>query len=61
MAGTEENRELAEELAHLQRQRDVLRQQLDLIHEASERVQDEIELLKARARAVGVDLGHQSD
>ncbi len=61
MAGTEENRELAEELAHLQRQRDVLRQQLDLIHEASERVQDEIELLKARARAVGVDLGEQSD
>jgi prefoldin subunit 5 len=61
LAGTEENQELADELAHLLRQREVLRQQVELIHEASERVRDEIELLKARARAVGVDLGDRSE
>jgi len=61
LPGTEENRELAEELAHLLRQREVLRQQVELIHEASERVQDQIELLKARAKAVGMDLGDQSE
>jgi hypothetical protein len=59
LAGTEENRELAEQLAHLLRQREVLRQQSELIHEASARVRDEIDLLRARARAVGVDLGDQ--
>ena len=61
MAGTEDTRELAEKLAHLIRQGQVLRQQSELIQEASARVRDEIELLKARAKAAGVDLGDQSE
>jgi len=61
LAGTEDTRELAEKLAHLIRQGQVLRQQSELIQEASARVRDEIELLKARAKAAGVDLGDQSE
>ena len=52
-----DNREMVEKLAHLLRQREVLRQQSKLIDEAFARVTDEIELLRAEARVGGVDLG----
>ena len=56
MAGMEEDREMAKQLALLLRQRDVLRQQSELIAEALARIGDEIELLRAQARTAGVML-----
>jgi hypothetical protein len=50
----EEDREMAKHLALLLRQRDVLRQQSELIAEALARIEGEIELLRAQARAAGV-------
>jgi hypothetical protein len=52
----EEDRNMAKQLALLLRQRDVLRQQSELIAEALARIGDEIELLRAQARAAGVVL-----
>jgi hypothetical protein len=50
----EEDREMAKHLALLLRQREVLRQQSELIAEALARIEGEIELLRAQARAAGV-------
>jgi hypothetical protein len=61
MASTEDSREMAEKLANLLRQREVLRQQSKLIDEASARVTDEIEILRAQARLGGVDLGDPAE
>jgi hypothetical protein len=61
LAGTEHGRELAQKLELLLRQREVLRQQSELIAEALARTGDEIELLRARARAAGMDLGDRSE
>ena len=52
----EDDREMAQHLALLLRQREVLRQQSELIAEALARVEAEIELLRARARTAGVAL-----
>lgn len=56
LAGMEEDRQMAKQLALLLRQRDVLRQQSELIAEALARIGGEIELLRARARTTGVEL-----
>jgi hypothetical protein len=53
--------ELAQKLAHLLRQRKVLREQSELIAEAFARVGDEIELLRAQARAAGVVLTEDAE
>jgi hypothetical protein len=45
--------EMAQQLTRLLRQREVLRQQSELIAEAFARTEDEIELLRAQARALG--------
>lgn len=55
-----EGRDMAQQLTHLLRQREVLRQQSELIAEAFARIGDEIELLHARARAAGVVLEQDS-
>jgi len=52
----EDNEEMAQKLSHLLRQREVLRQQSELIAEAYAGVGDEIELLRAQARAAGLEL-----
>jgi hypothetical protein len=52
----EDDREMAQHLALLLRQREVLRQQSELIAEALARIEGEIELLRARARTAGVAL-----
>jgi len=52
----EDDREMPQQLARLLRQREVLRQQSELIAEAFARIGDEIELLRARARTAGVAL-----
>jgi hypothetical protein len=57
----EEDRVMAQQLALLLRQREVLRQQSELIAEALARVGDEIELLRARARAAGVVLEQDAE
>ena len=56
MAGKADDGELAQKLANLLRQREVLRQQSELIAEAFARIGDEIELLRAQASAAGVVL-----
>lgn len=61
MAGKEDGGELAEKLANLLRQREVLRQQTELIAEALARVGDEIELLRAQARTAGVVLEQDAE
>jgi hypothetical protein len=61
LAGSEESREMGEKLAHLLRQREVLRQQSDLIADAFARIGDEIELLRAQARAAGIVLEHDAE
>jgi hypothetical protein len=53
--------EMAEKLAQLLRQRQVLRDQSQLIAEALAGIGDEIELLKAEARAGGVGLGENAE
>ena len=45
---------MAQKLSHLVRQREVLRQQSILIAEALAHTDDEIELLRAQAKATGV-------
>jgi hypothetical protein len=57
----EEDREMAQHLALLLRQRDVLRQQSELIAEALARIGDEIQLLRARAKVAGVVLEQDAD
>jgi hypothetical protein len=57
----EEDREMAKQLALLLRQRDVLRQQSELITEAFARIGDEIELLRAQARTAGVVLEQDAE
>jgi hypothetical protein len=57
----EEDREMAKHLALLLRQRDVLRQQSELIAEALARIGDEIQLLRARAKVAGVVLEQDAD
>jgi hypothetical protein len=52
----EDDREMPQQLARLLRQREVLRQQSELIAEALARIEGEIELLRARARTAGVVL-----
>jgi hypothetical protein len=52
----EEGQKMAQQLTLLLRQREVLRQQSELIAEAFARVGDEIELLRAQARTAGVVL-----
>jgi hypothetical protein len=52
---------MAQKLSHLVRQREVLRQQSILIAEALARTDDEIELLRAQARATGVVLEQDAD
>jgi hypothetical protein len=51
-----DDREMAQQLALVLRQREVLRQQSELIAEALARVEAEIELLRAQARTVGLVL-----
>jgi uncharacterized membrane protein len=53
--------EMAEKLAQLLRQRQVLRDQSQLIAEALAGIGDQIELLKAEARAGGVVLGENAE
>jgi hypothetical protein len=57
----EEDREMAKHLALLLRQRDVLRQQSELIAEALARIGDEIQLLRARAKVAGVVLEQDAE
>ena len=57
----EDGDEMAQKLSHLLRQREVLRQQSDLIAEAYAGVGDEIELLRAQARAAGVELEQDAE
>jgi hypothetical protein len=57
----EEDREMAKQLALLLRQRDVLRQQSELIAQAFARIGDEIELIRAQARAAGVVLEQDAE
>ena len=61
LAGMEEDREMAQQLALLLRQREVLRQQSELIAEAFARIGDEIELLRARAKVAGVVLEQDAE
>jgi hypothetical protein len=57
----EEDREMAKHLALLLRQREVLRQQSELIAEALARIGDEIQLLRARAKVAGVVLEQDAE
>jgi hypothetical protein len=61
LEGMEEGRKMVRELALLLRQREVLRQQTELIAEALARVGDEIELLRAQARTAGVVLEQDAE
>lgn len=61
MARTEDGGEMAQKLALLLRQREVLRQQSILIAEALARIGDEIELLRAQARTAGVVLKQDAE
>ncbi len=60
-SGMEDGEEMAQKLLHLLRQREVLRQQSELIAEAYAGVGDEIELLRAQARAAGVELEQDAE
>ena len=57
----EDTEEMAQKLSYLKRQREVLRQQSDLIAEAYAGIADEIELLRAQARAAGVELEQDAE
>jgi hypothetical protein len=61
LAGKDKGREMAEQLTLLLRQREVLRQQSELIAEAFARIGDEIELLRAQARVAGVVLEQDAE
>jgi hypothetical protein len=56
-----DSREMAERLAQLLRQRDVLREQAELIAEAIAGIGDQIELVRAEASAAGVVLGENAE
>lgn len=60
LASMEDSGEIAQKLANLLRQREVLREQADLIAEAFARTGDEIELLRAQARAAGLLQGEDA-
>jgi hypothetical protein len=61
LAQTGDGGEMAQKLSHLVRQREVLRQQSILIAEALAHTDDEIELLRAQAKATGVVLEQEAD
>jgi hypothetical protein len=61
LAQTGDGGEMAQKLANLMRQREVLRQQSVLIDEALARIGDEIELLHAQARTAGIVLEHDAE
>jgi hypothetical protein len=61
LGGLEEDREMAQELALLLRQREVLRQQTELIADALARIEGEIELLRAQARKAGMVLEQDAE
>ncbi len=60
-AGMEDGEEMAQKLSRLLRQREVLRQQSELIAEAYAGVGDEIELLRAQAKAAGLELEQDAE
>jgi hypothetical protein len=53
--------DMAQRLAQLLRQRNVLREQAELIAEAIAGIGDQIELLRAEASAAGVVLGENAE
>ena len=57
MASLDDSQEMTETFARLRRQFEVLQQQSQIIAEASAEIRAEIELLRAKARATGVELG----
>ena len=57
----DDSEEVAQKLSQLLRQREVLRQQSELIAEAYASVGDEIELLRAQARAAGLKLEQDAE
>jgi hypothetical protein len=61
LAQTGDGGEMAQKLSQLVRQREVLRQQSILIAEALARTDDEIELLRAQAKATGVVLEQEAE
>jgi hypothetical protein len=52
---------MAQRLAHLLRQREVLREQSELIAEALAGIADQIELLRAEASAAGLMLSENAE
>ena len=56
-----DGREMAERLAQLLRQREVLKEQAELIGEALAGIGDQIELLRAEASIAGVVLGDNAE
>ena len=56
-----DSQEMAQRLAQLLRQREVLREQADLIAQAIAGIGDQIELLRAEASASGVALSDDSE
>jgi hypothetical protein len=56
-----DGRDMAERLAQLLRQREVLREQAEVIAEALAGIGDQIELLRAEASSAGVVLGHDAE
>jgi hypothetical protein len=61
LAQTGDGGEMVQKLSQLVRQREVLRQQSILIAEALARTDDEIELLRAQAKATGVVLEQDAE
>jgi hypothetical protein len=61
LAQTGDGGEMAQKLSQLVRQREVLRQQSILIAEALAHTDDEIELLRAQAKATGVVLEQDAE
>ncbi len=58
---THDGQEIAQRLAQLLRQREVLKEQAELIGEALAGIGDQIELLRAEARVAGVVLGENTE
>ena len=56
----EDSGEIAQKLAHLLRQREVLQEQAELIAEALTRLRDEIDLLRVQARGAGLLQGEDA-
>jgi hypothetical protein len=61
LAQTGDGGEMAQKLSQLVRQREVLRQQSILIAEALAHTDDEIDLLRAQAKATGVVLEQDAE